>query len=303
MSTIIYGPLQAGRASRRGETNFVDSEATLGEITITEGDDGLVHFNWINRQTRTPELDLIIFPSDASFVRVNQSPGGRMYVLKFSSSDQRYFFWFQDPHVGAFESYARNINGLLDDPEYIVDHEADAAGMSQNTAASTATPGASSSSAAQPSAINQPPPDRLAELRALVANLPQTSSGGSDVPSGMPDFALSDILSPSALAPLFSSASPEVLQAIFPTLPSDLPIPPSPDVLRRVVESPPFQAQVRALDRALRTGLVGGLVVGLGLTEEAGLGIRPFLDAIREQARRRKEARDAAGQEDSMETD
>jgi len=119
----------------------------------------------------------------------------------------------------------------------------------------------------------------------------------------MPDFALSDILSPSTLAPLFSSASPEVLRAIFPTLPSDLPIPPSPDVLRRVVESPPFQAQVRALDRALRTGLVGGLVVGLGLPEEAGLGIRPFLDAIREQARRRKEARDAAGREDSMETD
>ena len=205
--------------------------------------------------------------------------------------------------MGAFESYARNINGLLDDPDYIVDHEADAAGMSQappQQTASTSASGASSSSAAPPAL---PPPDRLAELRALVADLPQPSSGGSEIPSGMPDFSLSDILSPSTLAPLFSSASPEVLRTIFPTLPSDLPIPPSPDVLRRVVESPPFQAQVRALDRALQTGLVGGLVVGLGLPEEAGLGIRPFLQAIQEQARKRKESRDAAGAEDTMETD
>jgi len=306
MSAIIYGPLRAGRALRRGDTNFVDSEATPGEITITEGDDGLLHFNWINRQTRTAELDLIIFPSDASFVRVSQSPGGRMYVLKFTSSDQRHFLWFQDLHLGAFESYARNINGLLDDPDYIVDHEADAASKSQTTTqqtATTSTSDASSSSAVQPSATNQPPSDRLAELRALVANLPQPSSGGSEIPSGMPDFSLSDILSPSTLTNLFSTASPEVLRAIFPTLPPDLPIPPSPDVLRRVVESPPFQAQVRALDRALQTGLVGGLVVGLGLPEEAGLGIRPFLQAIQEQARRSNESGDAAGPEESMETD
>lgn len=35
--------------------------------------------------------DLILFPGDASFVRVPQSAWGRTYVLKFSSSDQRHF--------------------------------------------------------------------------------------------------------------------------------------------------------------------------------------------------------------------
>lgn len=39
-------------------------------------------------------------------------------------------------------------------------------------------------------------------------------------------------------------------------------------------------------DQALRTGLLGGLVRGLGLPAEAGLGIGPFLQAVQEQANR-----------------
>lgn len=35
--------------------------------------------------------DLILFPGDASFVKVEQSAWGRTYVLKFSSSNQRHF--------------------------------------------------------------------------------------------------------------------------------------------------------------------------------------------------------------------
>lgn len=50
-------------------------------------------------------------------------------------------------------------------------------------------------------------------------------------------------------------------------------------------------------DQALRTGLLGGLVRGLGLPDEAGTGVGPFLRAIQEQADRRN----AAG--DGMETD
>lgn len=35
--------------------------------------------------------DLILFPGDASFASVNEAQGGRTYVLKFTSSDQRLF--------------------------------------------------------------------------------------------------------------------------------------------------------------------------------------------------------------------
>lgn len=41
-------------------------------------------------------------------------------------------------------------------------------------------------------------------------------------------------------------------------------------------------------DQALRTGLLGGLVRTLGLPEEAGTGVGPFLRAIQEQADRER---------------
>ncbi len=201
--------------------------------------------------------------------------------------------------AGAFMSYANNLNGILEDPSYQIDLAADAAGRAASpsvTSNSSGTLAASTStSSVDPSGL---PLDRLAELRTLVSNLPRTAEGG--IPTGAPEMSLSDILTTTNLTPLFNTASPEVLSSIFPTLPSDMSLPPSAEVLRRVVESPPFQAQVRALDRALQTGLVGNLVVGLGLPEEAGLGIRPFLKAIQDQAES-QEPKESSG--DSMETD
>ena len=49
-------------------------------------------------------------------------------------------------------------------------------------------------------------------------------------------------------------------------------------------------------DQALHTGLLGGLVRGLGLPEEAGGSVEAFLRAVKEQAERE-------GGEGSMQTD
>lgn len=86
------------------------------------------------------------------------------------------------------------------------------------------------------------------------------------------------------LDPLFAS-HPELIQSIFPHLPPDLPANTSSEVLSRIVSSPQFRSAVASFDRALRTGLLGGLVRQLGLPEEAGTGVEAFLRAVREQAR------------------
>lgn len=86
------------------------------------------------------------------------------------------------------------------------------------------------------------------------------------------------------LDPLFDS-HPELIQSIFPHLPPDLPANSSPEVLSRIVSSPQFRNAVVSFDRALRTGLLGGLVRQLGLPEEAGTSVEAFLRAVREQAR------------------
>ena len=45
-----------------------------------------------------PAQDLLLFPSDATFERVTQADG-RVFVLKFSSSDQRHFVSFSSSFI------------------------------------------------------------------------------------------------------------------------------------------------------------------------------------------------------------
>ncbi|KAG5638262.1 hypothetical protein H0H81_001031 [Sphagnurus paluster] len=138
----------------------------------------------------------------------------------------------------------------------------------------------------------QATPEQLAQLEALLR------AGGSATTqsSALPELSLTDILTPANLGPLFTS-HPELIPTLFPHLPPDLPTPPNAEVLRRIISSPQFRAAVSNFDQALRTGLLGGLVRGLGLPDEAGLGIGPFLRAIQAQADREREGGD------SMETD
>ncbi|KAI0269905.1 adhesion regulating molecule [Gloeopeniophorella convolvens] len=272
---------KAGRAFRREGTNVVESNTDKGAIVIERGEDELLHFMWKNRVTEETEEDLILFPTDASFARVSQA-SGRIYVLKFSSSDQRHFFWMQDASSERDEEFAFHVNRLLQIPGYIP-----VWGVTDST---SQTPGASTSS--QPAATGsagQPTPEQLDQLRSLVAHM----SGGA---SAEPELSLTDVLTTENLNPLFSS-HPELIQTIFPQLPPDLPATPSPEVLSQIVSSPQFRGAVASFDRALRTGLLGGLVRQLGLPEEAGTSVEAFLRAIREQAR----SGEPAGE--SMDTD
>ncbi|KAJ6508930.1 adhesion regulating molecule [Mycena sanguinolenta] len=286
MADILLA-FKAGRAFRRENSNIVEPSPVKGAIILTSGEDGLFHFTWKNRTTGVVDEDLILFPSDASFVKVPQS-SGRMYVLKFSSSNQRHFFWLQDASTARDEEFVTNVNKLLEDPE---------SNLVWNTAgATTSQPQASTSSQAAPAAASSSamapliPPEQLAQLQALLA--------GSRTPAA-PEYSLTDILTPANLTPLFTS-HPELIPTLFPHLPPDLPTPPSAEALQRIINSPQFRSAVSNFDQALRTGLLGGLVRALGLPEEAGTGIEPFLRAVQEQADKDSSS---GGADDRMETD
>jgi len=230
---------------------------------------------------------LIIFPSEASFEKVKQAAGGRTYVLKFTSSNQRHFFWLQDASTDRDSQITENVNNLLQDPSFTPVWEDESAGPTQPQASTSATAA--------------PPTDRqLSELRNILSQISQNPGATG---AQAPELSLADVLTPANLAPLFSS--PDLVRSIFPYLPPDLPVPPSAEVLQRIIESPQFHAAVRSLDQALATGLLGGLVRGLGLPEEAGMGVGPFLRAIREQAQREASGSSSDGGNggDSMEMD
>ncbi|KAF5360659.1 hypothetical protein D9756_004757 [Leucocoprinus leucothites] len=302
---------KAGRAFRREGSNTIEPSPTKGAILLINGDDGLLHFQWKNRESGNVEEDLILFPSDASFAKVTQSPG-RVYVLKFSSSNRRDFFWLQDASSARDDEFVRNLNGLLEDPDYEVQWSSSSTSQIQTSSSSVP----SSLPTSNPTTSNnnfQVTPEQTAALSNALGQLQgnpilsnvlqrlQAQNAGGVSALAPPDLALTDVLSPANVAPLFTS-HPELISTLFPHLPPDLPMPPSAETLQRVISSPHFRAAVSSLDQGLRTGLLGGFVRSLGLPEEAGTGVLPFLRAIQEQADRERSGSSSAGG-NNMETE
>lgn len=126
-----------------------------------------------------------------------------------------------------------------------------------------------------------------AQVRALMGNM--MIPAGAQTRAPQTSVVLSDVLSPTSLAPLFEPANSAVLASLQDLLPPDLPADPTStpeDTLRRVIQSAPFQSSARQLDRAFSTGLLGQLMPGFGLPTEAGLSVEAFLKAIHDKAKR-----------------
>ncbi|KAL7412979.1 proteasome complex subunit Rpn13 ubiquitin receptor-domain-containing protein [Mrakia frigida] len=325
LSTSPTMPLtyKAGRAFRRGDTSFVDAEPEKGILSVQDGGDGLLHIFWKARNSPNYSLDLIVFPGDASFSHVKESNEDNVFVLNFESSEEKHFFWFQAADA-PYALQAEHINATIEDPEFVAPPltAAAATSLASTSTLPPATPAhqsvASSSTSAPPAAPN---PRRTAgfnlssadpetgysaeQLAQLQAILEGQVASGPNAAAGESDIHLQDILTPKLLAPILSSSS--LRASLFPHLPSDLPLSsatpsePTEAELLAVIESAQFQEGVRSLDRALRTGLLGGLVQGLGLPEDAGLGVEQFLKAVGEQAEKKKREESGGGEMDTSE--
>lgn len=76
----------------------------------------LTHFCWKDRTTGNVEDDLIIFPDDCEFKKVEQCKDGRVFLLRFKSSNRKLFFWLQEPTNEKDDEYCRRVNELLNNP-------------------------------------------------------------------------------------------------------------------------------------------------------------------------------------------
>uniref|UniRef100_A0A671LFD9 Proteasomal ubiquitin receptor ADRM1-like n=1 Tax=Sinocyclocheilus anshuiensis TaxID=1608454 RepID=A0A671LFD9_9TELE len=105
---------RAGKMTLKGST--VTPDKRKGLVYIQQTDDSLIHFCWKDRSTGNVEDDLIIFPDDCEFKRVNQCTMGRVFVLKFKAGSKRLFFWLQEPKTDKDEEYCRKVNEYLNNP-------------------------------------------------------------------------------------------------------------------------------------------------------------------------------------------
>ncbi|KAE8750335.1 hypothetical protein FOCC_FOCC002895 [Frankliniella occidentalis] len=105
---------KAGKMTMKGK--MVHPDKRKGLLYVYQSEDSLMHFCWKDRQSGTIEDDLIIFPDDCEFKRVNQCTTGRVYVLKFKSSNKKFFFWVQEPKTEKDDDNCRKLNDVLNNP-------------------------------------------------------------------------------------------------------------------------------------------------------------------------------------------
>lgn len=98
------------------ENKMVHPIKKKGLLYLNQTDDSLIHLCWKDRTTGVVEDDLIIFPDDAEFRRVNSCTTGRVYVLKFKSSSRRNFYWLQEPSEEKDSEYCSKINEYINHP-------------------------------------------------------------------------------------------------------------------------------------------------------------------------------------------
>ena len=103
MATNPLITFKAGRCDATSRT--VKPLPTPGYLYLYSEDD-LIHLCWRQRSapSTSPEVDLITIPGDATFTPLVKESGaedvrsptnGRVFVLKFSSSGEKQYFWMQ----------------------------------------------------------------------------------------------------------------------------------------------------------------------------------------------------------------
>lgn len=197
MPQVGLHSFKAGRLSRVEGTNRVKPDPRKGLIYLEEVDE-LLHFYWKDRSTGAVEDDLIIFPEEAEFVEVKESPKGRVFALKFTSSSQIMFYWMQEKESVDDEADVKRVNDLIADPKSPAPQSSESAGSSSRTeglGGSVLGPAGASglgnldlSAAAQTMGMSQ---DQLMELlgsdrissvinSGIPSNLFETGASGTD---------------------------------------------------------------------------------------------------------------------------
>ncbi|XP_068980540.1 proteasomal ubiquitin receptor ADRM1-A isoform X1 [Bombus flavifrons] len=105
---------KAGKMTMKGKMVYPDIRK--GQLYVYQSDDSLMHFCWKDRVSGYVEDDLIIFPDDCEFKHVPQCKTGRVYLLRFKSSNKKFFVWLQDLKTDKDEEYCRKINEVLNNP-------------------------------------------------------------------------------------------------------------------------------------------------------------------------------------------
>ncbi|XP_024028378.1 26S proteasome regulatory subunit RPN13 [Morus notabilis] len=286
---------------RAGKMQFdgkkVVPDTRKGLVRIGRGEEGLVHFQWLDRTLNAVEDDQIIFPDEAIFEKVNQS-SGRVYILKFNTDDRKFFFWMQEPRAEGDSQLCSSVNYYINRPlEFGGEDEPDASVPLQvsedmvdddissragnlivpNLGAEVSSDVTSSSGAV-----------KLEDLQRILSNI-GPADGAGDPDRGL---GLDDILKPDLIMPLIETLPLE--QDLASYLPEGQW---SPEDLLELLQSPPFRQQVDSFTYVLRTGQIDLTQFGIDPSKYK-FTVLSFLEALEDSVARTSESESRQGDKD-----
>ncbi|KAF8821334.1 putative adhesion regulating molecule region protein [Cardiosporidium cionae] len=103
----------AGKCNWDGR--LVTPDTRKGKLVVGIGEDGLTHVQWICRTSNAIEENLIVI-SDAYLQKVEQAKTGRVYVLRFTSSDEKLLYWMQNADTSKDVELVQKFNSLMGSP-------------------------------------------------------------------------------------------------------------------------------------------------------------------------------------------
>ncbi|XP_050260710.1 26S proteasome regulatory subunit RPN13 isoform X3 [Quercus robur] len=245
---------RAGKMLFEGKRVVPDTRKGL--VRIARGEEGLVHFQWIDRTKNAVEDDQIVFPDEAVFEKVNQS-SGRVYILKFNTDDRKFMFWMQEPNADGDSQLCSLANYHMNRPlEFLGEEEPDASVPLQvsedmveddisSRAGNLVVPNFSADVTSEVSSSSGPV--KLEDLQRILSNI-----GPADI-AGDPDggLGLGDILKPELIMPLIETLQLE--EHLTSYLPEGQW---TPEDILELLQSPPFRQQVDSFTYVLKTGQI-----------------------------------------------
>ncbi|AQK88846.1 26S proteasome regulatory subunit RPN13 [Zea mays] len=212
----IMCEFRAGKMSHEGTRVVPDTRKGL--VRVGRGEEGLVHFQWLDRGQNIVEDDQIIFPDEAVFEKVTESPG-RVYILKFKQDSRKFFFWMQEPNADGDSQTCMQVNAYINRS---LDAEADLrvpieAEMSEDTADDDISSRAgnlveSMTADLAGEVTSAAGPVRLEDLQRILSAI-QSSGAAADPDAGV---GLGDILKPDLVLPLIEDLPIEQLASHLP---------------------------------------------------------------------------------------
>ncbi|TYK08253.1 26S proteasome regulatory subunit RPN13 isoform X2 [Cucumis melo var. makuwa] len=250
---------RAGKMCFEGKRVVPDTRKGL--VRIGRGEEGLLHFQWLDRTQNVIEDDQIVFPDEAVFEKVNQA-SGRVYLLKFKTDDRKFFFWMQEPKAEDDQQLCISVNDYINRPLEFLEEEEPVASTPMHVSEGTVEENTPSSSSLRPV--------KLEDLQRILSNI-EPSDIDVDPDAG---FGLGDLLKPDLIMPVLETLPLE--QSLASYLPEG---PWTPEDILELLQSPPFRQQVDSFTYVLRTGQIDLSQFGIDPSKYK-FTVLSFLDAL-----------------------